>query len=289
MLVPNNKQNTLLFQYANTARWSYNWVLAKQKENYKNGGKFISNFDLRKELTKLKKTEEFKWLYNISSNIPKQAIKDACNAYSNFFKKQSKFPKFKTKKKSRPKFYQDNVSIKFISSHVKLEGFAKNQKSNKQRLNWVRLAEHNRIPFGKNIKYVNPRISFDGLNWFISVGVKYPDNISIITPLKNKGIGVDLGVKNLAVCSDGKIYKNINKIKKMKKLENRKKRLQRQTSKKYLKNKNGLNYIKTNNIIKEEYKIKKIQHKINGIKNNYIHQTTSEIVMRKPSFIAIED
>ena len=86
MLLPNNKQQTKLFQYANTARFAYNWALGREQENYKNSGKFISDGDLRKEFTQLKKTSEHAWLNNVSSNVTKQAIKDACEAYKNFFK-----------------------------------------------------------------------------------------------------------------------------------------------------------------------------------------------------------
>ena len=85
MLIPNNKQKTKLFQYANTARFAYNWALEREKDNYKNGEKFISDGDLRKEFTRLKKTEEYDWLNDISNNVTKQAIKDACNAYKRFF------------------------------------------------------------------------------------------------------------------------------------------------------------------------------------------------------------
>ena len=286
MLVPNNKQNTLMFQNAGARRWAYNWALHKEKENYANGGKFISDNDLRKEITQLKQIEKFSWLNNISNNVTKQAIKDACIAYQRFFKGQVKFPKFKSKKKSSPSFYQDNIKIQFTSTHVKFEKLAKNKKANKQKLNWVRLAEHNRIPFGKDIKYINPRVSHDGLNWFISVGIEYPDSLNI--PMNN-GIGIDVGVKDLATCSDRKVYKNINKSKIVKRLEKHYKRLQRQISRKYETNKDGLKYIKTKNIIKLEYKNRKVQHKLNGIRNNYAHQTTCEIVKRKPSYITIED
>ena len=86
MLLPNNKQQTKLFQYANTARFAYNWAIGREQENYKNGGKFISDGDLRKEFTQLKKTSEHAWLNNVSNNVTKQAIKDACEAYKNFFK-----------------------------------------------------------------------------------------------------------------------------------------------------------------------------------------------------------
>ena len=106
MLIPNNKQKTKLFQYANTARFAYNWALGREQENYKKGGKFISDGDLRKEFTQLKKTEGYAWLNNVSNNVTKQAIKDACKAYKDFFKGYTKFPRFKSKKYSIPKFYQ---------------------------------------------------------------------------------------------------------------------------------------------------------------------------------------
>ena len=120
-LEPNNVQNSLMFQSAGTARWAYNWALARQEENYKNGGKFIQDGDLRKELTILKKTEELIWLNNYSNNITKQAIKDACEAYKKFFKKLSDKPKFKSRRKSRPAFYQDTEKIKFKGGKVRLE------------------------------------------------------------------------------------------------------------------------------------------------------------------------
>lgn len=146
MLIPNNRQRSKLFQYANTARFAYNWALAKEQENYKNGGKFLSDVDLRKEFTKMKQTQEYIWLNTISNNVTKQAIKDACDAYKKFFKGLAKFPKFKSRKKTTPSFYQDNVKIQFSDTHVKVEGFATSKKKNKQKLNWIRLAEHNRIP-----------------------------------------------------------------------------------------------------------------------------------------------
>ena len=285
MLLPNNKQKTKLFQYANTARFAYNWALGREQENYKNGGKFISDGDLRKEFTQLKKNDEYAWLNEIDCDVPKQAIKDACESYKRFFKRCSNFPCFKSKKHSTPKFYQDNVRIKFTKTHVKVTGFATSKKKNKQKLNWIRLAERGRIPT-ENVKYMNPRIKYDGLNWWITVGVEYEDPTSI--PL-NDGIGIDLGIKDLAICSDEHKYQNINKTEKIKKIENKKRRLQRSISRKYEKNKKGGNYCKTSNIIKSERKLLKLNHRLTNIRQNYLHQTTSEIVKREPSFICIED
>ena len=164
-LRPNNKQLTKLFQYANCSRFAYNWTLAKEQENYKQGNKFLSDNELRKEFTKMKKLDEYKWLNNISNNVMKQAIKDACNSYKRFFKGQSKYPKFKSKKRSKPSFYQDGVKIQFTDTHVKVEGFAVSKKKNKQKLNWIKLCEKGRIP--TNCKYMNPRITYDGLHWCV--------------------------------------------------------------------------------------------------------------------------
>ena len=287
MLIPNNKQKTKLFQYANTARFAYNWALGKEKENYRNGDKFISDGDLRKEFTQLKKTEEYSWLNKIDCDVTKQAIKDACNAYKRFFKGYSKFPKFKSRKFSTPSFYQDNVKIKFSDTHVKLMLVSgKGKASSKRSRNFcrVRLAEHNRIP--TDCKYINPRIKYDGLNWYLTIGIEYED--SSILPF-NEGIGIDLGIKDLAICSDSNKFQNINKTQKVKKLEKQKRRLQRSISRSYEKNKKGDSYCKTNNVIKKEKLLLKLNHRLTNIRQNYLHKTTSEIIKREPSFIVLED
>lgn len=285
MLIPNNKQKTKLFQYADMARFAYNWALEQEQQNYKNGGKFLSDMDLRKEFTKMKQMQEYTWLNDVSNNVAKQAIKDACNAYKRFFKGLAKFPKFKSKKKSTPSFYQDNVRIQFSETHVKVEKFTASKKKNKQKLNWIRLAEQGRVPIG--CKYSNPRIKFDGLNWWITVGIEYPDPVAIVS--ENEGVGIDLGIKDLAICSDGNKYKNINKSNSIKNLEKKKRRLQRSISRSYEKNKKGKEYCKTNNVIKKEKLLLKLYHRLTNIRQNYLHQTTSEIIKREPSFICIED
>ena len=283
-LRPNNKQLTKLFQYAGCGRFAYNWAIAREQENHKLGNKFLSDNELRKEFTQLKKQENYKWLNKISNNVTKQAIKDACNSYKRFFNGQSRYPKFKNKKNSKQSFYQDNVAIKFTDTHVKIEGFATSRKKNKQKLNWIKLCEKGRIP--TNCKYMNPRITYDGLHWHMSVSVELDDNNSIPT---KEGIGIDLGLKDLAVCSDRNTYKNINKSPKVKKLEKKKRRLQRSISRKYNMNKEGVRYKKTSNIIKREKELLKVIKRLTNIRRNHLHQITSEIVKRKPSFICIED
>ena len=283
MLIPNNVQQTKLFQYAGASRFAYNWALAREKENYEKGGRFIPDTELRKEFTRLRNSDEYAWLLNVSNNVTKQAIKDACSAYKNFFKGLQRYPRFKAKKKSMPKFYQDNIKIQFRDTHVKFEGFSFSRKANKQKLNWVKLAEHGRIP--TDAKYRNPRVSFDGLNWWISVCVEFPD---CRDRSNHDGIGIDLGIKDLAICSDGNTYKNINKSQTVKKLEKCKRRLQRSVSRKYEHNKKGGSYCKTNNIVKKEKLLLKVNHRLANIRKDYLNQTTSEIVNRKPRFICIE-
>ena len=283
-LSPNNKQLTKLFQYADCARFAYNWAIAREQENYKQGNKFLSDNDLRKEFTQLKKQPEYQWLYEVSNDVTKQAIKDACNAYKRFFKRQCKYPKFKSKKHSTPSFYQDNVKIQFTDTHVKVERFSMSGKQNKQRLNWIKLCEKGRIPI--DCKYMNPRFTYDGLYWYVSVSIEVDNNT--ILP-SNEGIGIDLGIKDLAICSDNNTYKNINKTQTVKKLEKRKRKLQRSVSRKYEKNKKGVCYCKTSNIIKREKELLKLNRRLTNIRHNYLHQITSEIVKRKPSFICIED
>ena len=283
-LYPNNKQITKLFQYAGCARFAYNWAIAKEQENYKQKNKFLSDNELRKEFTQLKKLPEYRWLNEVSNNVTKQAIKDACNAYKKFFKGQCKYPKFKSKKHSTPSFYQDTGKIQFTDTHVKVEGFSMSKRRNKQKLNWIRLCEKERIPI--NCKYLNPRFTYDGLYWYVSIGIEVDDNNNLPS---NDGVGIDLGIKNLAVCSDGNTYKNINKTQKVRKIEKKKRRLQRSISRRYEKNKKGDNYCKTSNIIKREKELLKIIKHLTNIRHNYLHQTTSEIIKRKPSFICMED
>lgn len=272
-LEPNNKQRTKMFQSSGTARWAYNWALSRQEENYRNGNKFLTDRVLRKELTHLKKTEELKWLNKYSNNITKQAIKDCCDAYVKFFKGLSDKPKFKSKKKSKPSFYQDTEKTKFTGTHVRLE-----------KIGWVKLSEYNRIPI--NSKYKNPRVSFDGVHWYISVGI---DIEKPITELTNESIGIDLGVKDLAICSHKEEpYKNINSTNKVKKLEKRLRRLQGKVSKKYEKNKEGRSYVKTNNIIKLEKDIRKLHKNLDNIRTDYRQKVTTEIVKAKPSRIVME-
>ena len=286
MLIPNNHQTARLFQFAGTARFAYNWALFREKTAFESGKKFISSYDLRKEFTLLRNSSEYQWLRTISNNVTKRAIYDCVLAYQRFFRKEAGYPRFKSKRHGNFNFYQDTYKIRITSTHVKLESIATSKCKNKQNLNWIRLAENNRIPIGE--KYLNPRISFDGLNWWLSVSIEFEPEQTVEN--FSDGLGIDLGIKNLAVCSDGTTYSNINQTRTVKKLKKKQRRLQRSISRKYeMNNKKGKDYSKTRNIIKSEKKLLKIHHRLANIRQNYRHQITSEIIKRKPSFIVLEN
>lgn len=271
-LIPTSEQNTLLLQSAGVARWAYNWTLSRQIENYSMCGKFISDNQLRKEITLLKKTDDFNWLSNVSNNIPKQAVKDACLSYKRFFNGQAKYPKFKNKAHTPPSFYNDNVGLKVKENKTVLLG----------KIGWVKTSEQ--LPIG--VTYQNPRVKFDGKYWYIMVGID--ENINS-TLLSEKVIGIDLGIKDLAIVSDGTVYRNINKSKEVKRLNKKLRRLQRQVSRKYTQNKEENQYAKTNNILKVEKEIKLVYRRLTNIRNNHINQTTASIVKTKPCKVVMED
>ena len=249
----------------------------RQLVNYKNGGKFISDNELRKEITQLKKIE-LTWLNEVSNNVPKQAVKDLCLAYKRFFNKQAKQPKFKKKNKCRPSFYNDCCKLKVKENSVLIE-----------KIGWIEVAEPGRIPTGT--KYNNPRITHDNKYWYIAVGIEVKSEQQ---ELIDKTIGIDLGIKDLAIINTGEKYKNINKTSSVKKIKKKLKRLQRKVSRKYEKNKikmkgGEVRYNKTKNIIKTEKKIKLIHRRLSNIRLNNIHQITTSLVKTKPKNIVIED
>ena len=270
-LKPTKQQEKTLYKSCGIARFVYNWTLERQKENYENGGKFLSDNFLRKEITQLKKLE-LSWLSEVSNNVAKQAVKDACIAYKNFFTKKTSFPKFKSKKKSKLSFYNDTSKLKVEEKLVLIE-----------KVGWVKTVEQ--LP--QDTKYTNPRISFDGKYWYIAVGMEKENNA---LELSEVSLGIDLGVKDLATCSNGKVYKNINKKKIIKKLQKKLKRLQKQVSRKYENSREVNNrYEKSQNIVKLEKKIRLVHRRISNIRNNNLHQITNEIVKTKPSRVVMED
>lgn len=268
----NNKQRTQLFKNAGVARYAYNLTLEIQESNYKNGGKFLSDCDIRK-IINVRKKDDLAWLYNYDCNIVKQAVKDACKAYKIFFKNKKGKPKFKSAKFSKYSFYVDGLQLKVVNNFIKIPKCTK-----------IKLYEKNYIPEGLN--YQNPRITFDGINWWISVGVKEEQPSVILT---EEVIGIDLGLKELATCSNGMAFYNVAKFPKYKKIEKSIKQKQKQVSRKYETNKQGNKFVKTQNIKKLEREIQKKRIKLNNIKKDYFHKSSTALVRTKPKAIVLED
>jgi putative transposase len=270
-LKPTPAQEKQLWKSAGTARWAYNWTLARQEETYRKGDKFIPDGDLRKKLTKLKQTEEYSWLYDVSNNVTKQAIKDACEAYKKFFKRLADKPRFKSRKRSKPSFYNDTEKMKVKGNAVLIE-----------KVGWITSSEQ--IP--EDQKYTNPRVTFDGKYWYLSVGIEQETTENELT---SAAVGIDVGIKHLAVCSNGMVVNNINKTKTVRKLEKRLRRLQRKVSRKYEMNKEGNRFVKTCSIVKVEKSIRLLHRRLTNIRTNHIHQATSAIAKTKPSAVVMED
>lgn len=280
-IYPTKEQEKLIWQHIGACRFIYNYFLAWEQKQYDSGKKYCGKFGFNYELTKLKQQEEYKWLYDVSNASLQLTLLDLNNAYQNFFKKRGKYPKFKSKKKSK-NTYPVCSGIKF---------YIKDNKFHIQKLGKVKFKTDFNLPQDKETKFHNVRLSYNKATnkYFISFGLEYENQVQ---ELNDYNVGIDLGVKDLATISYGgnsKVYHNINKSKKMKELTKRLKHLQRAISRKYEANKQGNKYIKTNNILKAEKDVLKLYNKISNIRDNYIHQTTHEIIKLKPKQVIMED
>ena len=289
-LKPNKEQEQLFWKWANSTRYVYNYALDLKTKAYKDQNINLSWNDITKVINQIKYTDDYIWLSEVPSETLKYAVKDLDSAFQRFFNGAG-YPKFKKKNKTTPSFYTRYDKLYSIDNrHIKICGCKTPLKTYEEVL----------IPN----KPLNPRIKYDGKYWYLTYGVEIlPENrdvplirkkLQTYSEIHNKEIseplGIDLGILKTAVCSNGKIYENINKTnKEIIRLEKKKKRLQQQVSRKYECNKQGNKFIKTNNIRKHEQQIKLVQRRINNIRNNYINNMTLEIVKTKPSIIVMED
>ena len=294
-LLPTAKQEKIFWKSAGVARWAYNFFLHYNEEKYNEyledntKEKFVKESDVRKYINNVLKKTTHTWLQEVGSNVMKQGVKDANIALQNFFKFNKGYPKYKSRKKSKPSFYVNYESLKRAPNGFQGE-----------RIGVVKTREPlPKIP--KDEKYVNPRITYNGKFWFLSVGYKVePKQVK----LTDEKIGIDLGLKDLAIVSNennsySKKYKNINKKYRIKLLEKRLKRAQRKLSRKILNNIESYDedrrpkYIRSledcKNIQKQIHIVQNLYKKLTNIRNNYIHQVTTEIVKTKPSKIVLED
>lgn len=201
-LIPTSEQEILMFKSVGVARFAYNWGLNRWSELYSLGEE-PNKYSIKKEFNNImKKQAEYSWLYEVSSKITTQAFLDLSNAFKNFFEGNSKYPKFKSKKKTKQSFYVRHDRIKFADGMVHLE-----------KIGNVKYKTNYDIP--TLTTYSNPRCSFDGKYWYLSLGFEHGENQVIIN--KDLSVGIDLGIKDLATinCLDNPIN-NINKTKKVK-------------------------------------------------------------------------
>ena len=269
-----------------TCRYVYNFYIAYNKENYASEKKFISGMDFQKWLnnTYLKENPEYLWIKEVSSKSVKKSIMNAENAYKRFFKHQTNFPKYKKKNRTDVKMYfvkNSNTDTICERHRIKIPT-----------LGWVMLKEKGYIPITKQGYIIKSgTVSKKAGRYYVSVLIDIPETEK--SELNNFGLGIDLGIKNFAIVSNGIIKKNVNKTPKLKKLEKKLKREQRSLSRRYEDLKKRKEKMKgeatKQNIQKQVLKVQKLHCKINNIRTDYINKTIAEIVKTKPSYITIED
>lgn len=278
-LYPTKEQEQLMWKHIGACRYIYNYMLEKQRELYSAGEKHLSHFDMMKLLTPLKNDDEHSWLNEVSCKSLQRTCGDLNEAYQNFFNKRSGYPKFKSRKKGKCKFPIDSAKLWFDKS-----GFVHIIKIGK-----VKFDTDFNFPIGTGQNFINPRISNINGKWILIFGLERENQM---LKLNGYNMGIDLGIKDSAIVaySDKKlVFPNINKSKKIRMYEKQIKHTQRSISRKYEANKQGNKYVKTKNIEKEEEKLRKLYARISNIRNNYIHQSTHEIVSLLPKKIIMED
>ncbi|EOU1502390.1 transposase [Clostridium perfringens] len=281
---PTDEQKCKIHRTIGVSRFVYNFYIARNKEVYEKEGKFVSGMDFSKWLNNeyIPNNQEMKWIKEVSSKATKQAIMNADKAFRDFFKKSKGFPRFKKKKNQDVKAYfpKNNKTDWTLERHrVKIPT-----------LGWVRLKEFGYIPVNSIVK--SGTISQKSDRYYVSILVEEDDKK--VYKSTNEGLGIDLGVKEFAVCSDGIKFKNINKTSTVKKVEKKLKREQRKLSRKYeslkIRNKNIKEGRATGqNIQKQVIKVQKLHQRLINIRTDYINKTVFSIIKQKPSYITIED
>ena len=278
---PSEEQKVKIHKTIGTCRFIYNFYLVHNKELYDKGEKFMSgkSFSVWLNNEYLPQNPDKLWIKEVSSKSVKHSIENGCIAFTRFFKHQSAFPNFKKKGKSDVKMY-------FVKNNPK-DCRCERHRINIPSLGWVRIKEKGYIPTTKDGYVIKSgTVSMKADRYYVSVLVEILNNK--IANNSNAGIGIDLGLKDFAIVSNGKTYKNINKSARLKKLEKQLIREQRSLSRKYENLKKGESTQKTN-IQKQRLKVQKLHYRIDNIRTDYINKTIAEIVKIKPSYITIED
>ena len=278
---PTEEQKARIRKTIGTCRYVYNFYLGHNKALHDNGEKFMTGkrFSLWLNNEYIPDNPDKTWIREVYSKAVKKSIEDGCAAFTRFFKHQSDFPKFKKKGKSDVKMY-------FVRNNPK-DCQCERHRLKIPTLGWVRIKEKGYIPTTKDGYMIRSgTVSVKAGRFYVSVLVEIPD-VNINNNL-NEGIGIDLGLKDFAIISNGKTYRNINKSAGLKKLEKQLIREQRSLSRKYENLKKGESTQRAN-IQKQKLKVQKLHHKMDNIRTDYINKTIAEIVKTKPSYITIED
>ena len=278
---PTEEQKARIRRTIGTCRYVYNFYLGHNKALHDNGEKFMTGKDFSLWLNNeyIPDNPDKTWIREVYSKAVKKSIEDGCAAFTRFFKHQSDFPKFKKKGKSDVKMY-------FVKNNPK-DCQCERHRLKIPTLGWVRIKEKGYIPTTKDGYMIRSgTVSVKAGRFYVSVLVEIPD-VNINNNL-NEGIGIDLGLKDFAIISNGKTYRNINKSAGLKKLEKQLIREQRSLSRKYESLKKGESTQRAN-IQKQKLKVQKLHHKMDNIRTDYINKTIAEIVKTKPSYITIED
>ena len=278
---PTEEQKARIRRTIGTCRYVYNFYLGHNKALHDNGEKFMTgkSFSLWLNNEYIPDNPDKTWIREVYSKAVKKSIEDGCTAFTRFFKHQSDFPKFKKKGKSDVKMY-------FVRNNPK-DCQCERHRLKIPTLGWVRIKEKGYIPTTKDGYMIRSgTVSVKAGRFYVSVLVEIPD--VNIDNNSNEGIGIDLGLKDLAIVSNGKTYRNINKSAGLKKLEKQLIREQRSLSRKYENLKKGESTQRAN-IQKQKLKVQKLHHKMDNIRTDHINKTIAEIVKTKPSYITIED
>ena len=285
-LNPTAEQKHKINKTIGTCRFVYNFYLAHNREIYERENRFVSGYDFSIWLNNdyIPDNPEFSWIKEVSSKSVKQSIMNAQKAFKNFFDKKANFPKWKKKSNSDVKMY-------FVRNN-KTDCQCMRHKINIPALGWVKLKEKGYIPTSKDGHIIKSgTVSCKAGKYYVSVLIEIPENEKPV--LNHLGMGIDLGVKDFAVCSNGKVYKNINKSSRIRKLEKKLKREQHRLSRKYESLKKSKNNLKgevtRQNIRKQKLKVQKLYHRLDCIRTDYLNKAVSELVKTKPKWITLED
>jgi len=290
---PTDKQKSKIHRTIGVSRFIYNFYIARNKEIYEREGKFVSGMDFSKWLNNeyIPNNQEMKWIKEVSSKATKQAIMNGDKAFRDFFKKAKGFPRFKKKKNQDVKAY--------FPKNNKTDWTLERHKVKIPTLGWVRLKEFGYIPVNSIVK--SGTVSQKADRYYVSILVEETaikisnGNTGIeIFNHNNEGVGIDLGIKEFVICSNGNKFKNINKTSTVKKVEKKLKREQRKLSRKYeslkIRNKKEKGGNATSqNIQKQVVKVQKLHQRLRNIRTDYINKIVSSIIKQKPSYITIED